>query len=79
MALPATTKAEMNILLEKNSCRMFLFKDNKVYLLIDHHRYLDPEDAPLMLIGPGGHPAHPHVRISNRNKYHRVIYLTAKI
>lgn len=72
---------EMNILLEKDRCRMFLFKGGKVYLLVKHHRYLDPEDAYKMLIGPGTPQGLKglNIRQSNRNQYDRIVYLTDKI
>ncbi len=63
-----------------NKCVMLKFKNGRVYLLRDHWKHLDPEDAPLVLIGKAAPPRQMHERPSNREPFGVIItYVTEPI
>jgi hypothetical protein len=74
-------KKEMNNIIKKFKYVMFEFANGQVKWLKDHHKFLDPEEAPKIIIGPCSSIPNsiPNVRFSNRNKFSRIVYLTSPI
>jgi hypothetical protein len=66
----------INLLIERNSGVMLLLTYTSTYLLADHHKHLDPEDAPKILLGKHINPGSRHVRNSNRILGAKLLYLT---
>lgn len=74
-----TTKDFLNQIIEKEKQVMFLFWAGRVYLLRDHYKHLDPEDAQKILLG--NYPYRPQLtaRKSNRIPGAWLVYLTDPI
>ena len=72
-------KNEINYLIRKHSFVMFEFVDGQVKWMMNHHRFLDPEDAPRVIIGRCEPPKSLGLRPSNRNPKSKIIYLTHTI
>lgn len=66
----------INSIVEKHKHVLLLFWAGKVYLLRDHHRWIDGEDAPKVLLGKAPTTIHIHSRASNRKPGARILYLT---
>ena len=64
----------INSLVKRHTYVMLKEVDNKVYFLISHYRYLDPEQAPAMLIGSGKLPSNS--RPSRRTPGAKLLYIT---
>jgi len=72
--------AEINTLVDRFTYVVLLFKFGKVYLARSHWKYLDPEDAPLMLLG--GYkklPVDSRLHNSNRQLGVKIMYITEKL
>lgn len=70
----------INLLVDKQQHVLLLFWAGKVFLLHNHHRWVDGEDATKVWLGNA--PAstiHIHSRASNRIPGARVLYLTEKM
>jgi hypothetical protein len=73
------TKDEMNLMILRFKSVMFEFKGQKVYLLRNHHRYLNAETAPRLLIGPYTPPFPKNARNSFAGKGAKILYTYDKI
>lgn len=77
-SMTSELKATINGIIDREKQIMILFKDGKVFLLRDHYKFLDPEDAPKIFLGRAPSTIHIHSRASNRFPGARKLYLTER-
>ena len=69
------TLEAINTIQSKHKQIVLQFKSRMVYWCMHHHRYLDPEDAPKVLLG-ACNTIPKRARDSNRIKFAKILYLT---
>ena len=69
-------KTLINLLIKHHYQIMLLITQDATYLLKDHHKHLDPEDAPKIKLGKRMLLMGQHVRNSNRMPGAKLLYLT---
>lgn len=67
----------LNMIISRQQHVMLLLTMDATYLLRDHHKYLDPEDAPKIKLGKRI-TTMERVRPSNRIPQAKLLYITEK-